>query len=88
VPAGIAGFAAVGLGLALAFPAALSAAGRTPGMAPGAAIGAVATAGYSGLLLGPPMIGFVSDFAGLRAGLGLVAMLCLVSAMLAGAMRR
>lgn len=88
VPAGIAGFAAVGLGLALAFPAALSAAGRTPGLAPGAAIGAVATAGYSGLLLGPPMIGFVSDFAGLRAGLGLVALLCLVSAMLAGAMKR
>ncbi len=88
VPAAIAGFAAVGLGLALAFPAALSAAGRTPGMAPGGAIGAVATAGYSGLLFGPPLIGFISDAVGLRAGLGLVAVLCLVSALLAGAMRR
>jgi fucose permease len=88
VPAAIAGFAAVGLGLALAFPAALSAAGRTPGMASGAAIGAVATAGYSGLLLGPPLIGFISDTAGLHVGLGLVACFCLLSALLASGVRR
>jgi MFS family permease len=88
IPAAIVGFAGVGLGLAVAFPAALSAAGRTPGLASGAAIGAVATAGYSGLLLGPPLIGFISDSAGLSAGLGLVAALCFVSALLAGAVRR
>lgn len=88
VPAAIAGFAAVGVGLALTFPAALSAAGRTPGMASGAAIGSVATAGYSGLLLGPPLIGFISDNAGLRAGFGLVAAACLLSSLLAGAVRR
>ncbi len=88
IPAAIFGFGAVGLGLALAFPAALSAAGRTPGLASGAAIGAVATAGYSGLLLGPPLIGFISDNAGLRAGLALVALLCFLSALLAAAVRR
>jgi MFS family permease len=88
IPAAIVGFAGVGLGLAVAFPAALSAAGRTPGMASGVAIGAVATAGYTGLLLGPPLIGFISDSAGLRAGLGLVAALCFVSALLAGVVRR
>jgi fucose permease len=88
VPAAIVGFAGVGLGLAVAFPAALSAAGHTPGLASGAAIGAVATAGYSGLLLGPPLIGFISDSAGLSVGLGLVAALCFVSALLAGAVGR
>jgi MFS family permease len=67
---------------------ALIAAGRTPGLASGAAIGAVATAGYSGLLLGPPLIGFISDRAGRRAGMAVVAILCLVSAILASAMRR
>jgi fucose permease len=82
------GFACVGLGLALAFPMALSAAGRTPGLASGAAIGAVATAGYSGLLLGPPLIGFISDQAGLRAGMATTAILCLVSALLASAIRQ
>jgi fucose permease len=88
VPAAIIGFAGVGIGLAVAFPTALSAAGRTPGLASGAAIGAVATAGYAGLLLGPPLIGFLSDQAGLRVGLGLVVVLCFMSALLAGAERR
>lgn len=88
IPAAIVGFTCVGLGLAVGFPVALSAAGRTPGLASGAAIGAVATAGYSGLLLGPPLIGFISDHSGLRAGLALVAALCFVSALLAGAVRR
>jgi hypothetical protein len=88
IPAGVIGFAAVGAGLATAFPIAIGAGGRTPGLAAGTAIGAVSTAGYSGLLLGPPLIGFVSEQAGLRAGLGLVAVLCLVTALLAGAVRR
>jgi hypothetical protein len=38
-------------------------------------------------LLGPPIIGFIADNAGLRAGLGFVAVLCLVSALLAGSVR-
>ena len=88
IPAGVIGFAAVGAGLAATFPIAVGAGGRTPGLAAGTAIGAVATAGYSGLLLGPPLIGLVSEQAGLRAGLGLVAALCLVTALLAGAVRR
>ena len=88
VPAAVVGFASVGAGLAVAFPIALGAGGRTPGMASGTAIGAVATAGYTGLLVGPPLIGFVSDWAGLRSGLALVAVLCFVTALLAGTVRR
>jgi Major Facilitator Superfamily len=87
IPAAVIGFACVGAGLAVAFPIALGAGGRTPGLASGTAIGAVATAGYAGLLVGAPLIGFVSDQAGLRMGLALVAMLCFVTALLAGTVR-
>ncbi len=87
IPAAVIGFACVGAGLAVAFPIALGAGGRTPGLASGTAIGAVATAGYTGLLVGPPLIGFVSDQVGLRVGLALVAVLCFVTALLAGTVR-
>ena len=87
IPAAVIGFACVGAGLAVAFPIALGAGGRTPGLASGTAIGAVATAGYSGLLVGAPLIGFVSDRAGLPMGLALVALLCFVTALLAGTVR-
>jgi MFS family permease len=88
IPAAVIGFACVGAGLAVAFPIAVGAGGRTPGLASGTAIGAVATAGYSGLLLGPPLIGFVSAQTGLRAALLVVAALCFITALLAGSVRR
>lgn len=88
VPTTIAGFALVGAGLAATFPTALGAAGRTPGMAPGMAIGAVATAGYAGLLTGPPIIGFISSAASLRVGMTLVIVLCIAGALLASTTRR
>lgn len=88
IPTTIAGFALVGAGLAATFPTALGAAGRTPGMAPGMAIGAVATAGYAGLLTGPPIIGFISNAASLRVGMALVIVLCIAGALLASTTRR
>ena len=88
VPAMIVGFACMGIGLAASFPIALGAAGRTPELAPGAAIGAVTTAGYTGLLTGPVIIGFIADGTGLRTALLLVALLTLLSALLAGTVRR
>ena len=65
-----------------------SAAGRVPGTAPGTGIAAVATTGYFGFLVGPPVIGLVSQaFGGLRAGLSLVALLGVGIAVLAGQLR-
>jgi Na+/melibiose symporter-like transporter len=63
VPAAIVGFGCVGAGLAASFPLALGAAGRTPGLASGTAIGAVATAGYTGFLVGAPLIGFLAEYS-------------------------
>ncbi len=83
--AGLVGFACVGAGLACAFPLVLSAAGRAPGQSPGAAIAAVAAAGYTGFLAGPPVIGFVAELFGLRVGLAVVALLGGAMILLAGA---
>lgn len=68
----VAGFALTGAGYALVVPLVFSAAGRIPGMAAGSALACVTTIGYLGFLAGPPLIGFVADAAGLRAGLGLL----------------
>jgi len=89
VPAALIGFACVGAGLAAAFPVLLSAAWRTPGVPTGTAIAAVATAGYTGFLVGPPAIGLVSAaFGGLQAGLAVVAVVGAVVALLAEQARR
>ncbi|MCC6313686.1 MAG: MFS transporter [Thermomicrobiales bacterium] len=83
----VVGFAFVGAGLAAAFPIVLSAAGRVPGVPAGTALAAVATAGYAGFLVGPPVIGFIAHAAGLRVGLGVVAVLGLAIVLLAGQAR-
>lgn len=67
------GFALVGLGLANVIPVTFSIAGRMRGLRAGVGIAGVSTLGYAGFLVGPPVIGFVSDAVGLRLGLGLVA---------------
>jgi hypothetical protein len=61
----IGGLAIAGLGLANVVPVLFSAAGRTPGQAPATGVAAVATTGYFGLLVGPPLIGFIAEFSSL-----------------------
>ena len=60
-----------GLGIAVAFPVAMSAAGETPGRGP-SAIATVATIAYSGFLVGPPLIGTVAHSTGLDQALWVV----------------
>lgn len=86
--AAIAGFAAMGLGLAAAFPLVVSAAGNRPDVSPGPAIAAVSTTGYAGFMVGPPLIGLLADVGTLRSALLLPALLCLLAAALSGAVRR
>jgi len=87
-PLAVAGFALVGLGLANLVPVFFGAAGRIPGQGAGGSIAAVATVGYTGFLLGPPVIGVVADFAGLGRALGLIVVACLAIALTAGAVAR
>ncbi|QFU16854.1 MFS transporter [Microvirga thermotolerans] len=78
-----AGFALVGLGLANVVPVLFSTAGETPGIPPSMGVAMVATLGYAGLLLGPPLIGFGADLLGLRAMFGLLALGALVVVLVA-----
>lgn len=69
------GFAAVGIGLATAVPLAFSTAGKLPDVSPSAGIAGVATIGYAGFLVGPPVIGLVADATSLRFAMLLIALL-------------
>lgn len=90
----LAGFAAIGAGLSVIFPTAITVAGQAQvrgpkagEMPPSAAIAAVTTAGYVGFLIGPPLIGSVAQLASLRVALGIVVVLALVIVLLAGTVR-
>jgi fucose permease len=62
------GAAAWGAGVAVVFPAAMSAGGETPGRS-AEGIATVATIGYGGFLLGPPLIGLLAQRLGLGSAL-------------------
>jgi len=80
----IAGWAALGAGLAPLAPAVLGAAARTPPLPPPVAIAAVTTLGYLGSFTGPPLIGAVAGPLGLTAALALMALAAVVAGGLAG----
>jgi len=84
----IIGFGLVGAGLACSFPLILSAAARTPGVAANTAIAAMATVGYTGFLVGPPLIGTVAEAVTLRGALGLLGLVGVLVAVFGWAVER
>ncbi|MFI6906259.1 MFS transporter [Nonomuraea sp. NPDC050394] len=72
----------VGLGVATIAPVTMSMAG-TATDTPGPAIAQAGAMGYAGLLLGPVVIGFLSDVTSLRTALGLAVVLGLLIALAA-----
>jgi MFS family permease len=75
-----------GVGLSVVFPAAMSAAGEVPGRG-SRAIGVVSTIGFAGFLAGAPTIGLVAERVGLANALLVVALVCSLVFLLAGAAR-
>ena len=69
------GFMLVGFGVATVVPLVYSAAGRSTSMSAGMALAAVSTVGYTGFLMGPPLIGYLAEAVTLRWAWGLVAVL-------------
>jgi MFS family permease len=59
-------FMLVGLGVSSVVPSVYSAAGRHDKVPPGIALATVASVSFLGFLMGPPMIGYISQAAGLR----------------------
>jgi len=78
----ILGFGLVGLGLANIVPIVYSLAGNFPGIAPGVGIAMATTIGYMGFMVGPPLIGFISDAVDLQFALSILSGLFLVMAIL------
>jgi MFS family permease len=84
---GALGFGILGIGAANVVPVLFSRAARTPGVEPSIGVAAVATLGYSGFLVTPPVLGLVADAYGLSVALGLVLLMGLAIAALS-ALRR
>ena len=79
----IIGFVIAGAGVATVFPFVFSAAGRYGAIA----LAGVATLGYSGSLIGPPMVGLLVHRFGLQVALGFVGVLCVAVALAASRAR-
>ncbi|RNF31236.1 hypothetical protein NM04_08090 [Massilia aurea] len=82
------GFALVGLGAANVVPLLFGAAARIPGMHPGAGVAAVATLGYGGLLLAPPVLGWVAVHSSVMVALGALSLSGIVIALSAGVLKK
>lgn len=81
VTAGI-GFAVVGFGISSTVPICYSMAGKSKTMSPSSALAAVSTIGCLGFLLGPPVIGFITELITLRYTFAVVIILALSVAFL------
>jgi MFS family permease len=80
LPLALLGFVLVGIGLSNSFPATVGQAGVLRGPA---GVATASTFGYSGILTGPPLIGFLAERLGLPIALTSVSALALVAAAIA-----
>jgi MFS family permease len=82
LPLALVGFALTGLGVANAFPTAMSRVGLLAGPN---GVATASTLGYAGFLLGPPIIGFLATGLSLRIALTTVSLLAVLAIVLARA---
>ena len=87
VPLAFAGAALAGAGVAIVYPLAVTAAARRPGRSAADNVAALTMVSFSAFLLGPPLIGLLSDTLGLRTALALLAPLAFTTVLLAGEVR-
>jgi fucose permease len=88
LPLALVGFAALGFGVSVGFPLAVSAAAGYRDRPAAINVASVALIAYSGSLVGPPLVGFVANGAGLRIGLASLLPMMVLSALFAGALGR
>ena len=77
------GFLLVGAGVSSIVPMVYSAAGKSTKMSPGKALASVSTISFLGFLIGPPIIGMIAGFSGLRFSFALIAIVGLCITLLA-----
>jgi MFS family permease len=68
------GFALIGLAAANVVPLIFAAAARMPGMSAGGGLATVATLGYAGLLMAPPLIGSIAAHTNIAVALGILSL--------------
>lgn len=83
VPWAFAGAALSGAGVAIVFPLAVTAAANRPGRSSADNVAALNMLAFSAFLIAPPIIGFVSEFQGLRIALLMLTPVALLTALLA-----
>ncbi|MBX2839684.1 MAG: MFS transporter, partial [Gammaproteobacteria bacterium] len=83
VPAILLGFLFMGAGYAIVIPLVFTRAANDAETPPGVALAGVATLSYGGMLLGPPVIGFLAEWFGLQRAYLLLAILAVLSVVLA-----
>lgn len=86
--AGLIGLALFGFGISYTLPLTFTASGYVSRIHPTQAITNVSTLGYLGFFTGPALIGFVADGFGLSVGLGVPALIVLLAAAGARAVRK
>ena len=74
------GFGLIGLSAANVVPVIFGAAARIPGMSAGGGLATVATLGYAGLLMAPPLIGSIAAHTDIAVALGVLSLSGLVIA--------
>jgi MFS family permease len=82
------GFVLIGLAAANVVPLIFAAAARTPGMSAGGGLATVATLGYGGLLLAPPLLGAIAAHTNIAVALGLLSVSGIVIAANARVVKR
>ncbi len=78
------GFALMGIGYAVVMPLAFTRAANDKKIPQGVAIASVSTLGYGGILLGPPLIGFIAEITSLQFAFLIMSVLACVIVLLAG----
>ena len=84
--AAIAGFALAGLGVSAAFPLAVTAAAALSDRPAASSVAILTFIALSGFLVGPPAIGFATEYFGIRTGLAMLLPGLAASLLLAGAL--
>ena len=87
VPATV-GFVLVGIGVSSVVPVCYGMVKGSRSMSAGRAINAVSTIGFFGFVAGPPLMGYISEWIGLRFAFALVACIGLATGLLAGRLKR
>jgi fucose permease len=81
---GFLGFMMAGLGISCISPLIFSLAGQSVNLSNATALSSISTISYFGFLLVPPLIGFLSEAAGIRFSFGIIALLAAAMVLLIG----